>query len=979
MRITKITLNNLASIEGLVEIDFDVEPLQSTGIFAISGPTGSGKSTILDALCLALYDKTPRFEATSEKLRLQDVGESVIGQDDVRNILRRGTGSGYAEVEFVAVDDLRYRSRWSVRRAHNSPTGSLQSQVIEVYNIDHDSDLQGTKTELLAQLERLLGLSYTQFTRTVLLAQNDFATFLKSKESDKAELLEKLTGTEIYSQISMGVFQRFRKEQSELNNLSIGMETVKLLTDEESAVAQKSKASLEKGIAEDKKKQEKSKKIAEQLVRQKQLLTQFAEKNKLLIESKKLVEQNEQEIAQHLMAVKEFEQKCKDNQSKIDAAVALDALLKASDLDLKERNKKVEQLKKVTSETGKALETSITEYTKLDAALTQYAEQLTEAGEEKMSYDKLVSNLSTQLNTLETQRTALDKQLLELNKEKIDNDLQKVNQDKTKLQELVNALKEKNRLSKESENLTKRINELNEGSVKFKKEQAENAKLLEVKKIELKTTDELYKEASLQLSKDLTQLRANLKSNEACPLCGSKSHDLENIYGENVLASFESNVKKLSDEVARLRDKHTALTTNIDHSEKQYTELTESLKTKAKELETLLEQYKEEELAEEFLSERRLTLQELEKGVLFRNKTYQEVLAEREKVFKTIDRTRTKRDDIEKQLRALEDKRKECEVNKKTNDTSVAQYTEEVKEYTKKETEHSEQLNKRKALFNMPIEEVKRRIDAHTKKYKERGEALSEFKNEQNKVASKLDGEISQLSISLKELKEPLEGVNEEAVTQELEQLSLSLKEKENSYAAVNAELLQDKKNRKQLQELKVSYDKKFKVVEEWSKLNSLIGSASGDRFMKIAQRHTLHILLLHANKQLSFLSKRYRLQQVPGSLALQVIDCDMCDEVRTVYSLSGGESFLISLALALGLSSLSSNNLKVESLFIDEGFGSLDSESLRTAMEALEQLQLQGRKIGVISHVQEMSERIAVQVKLEKGASGRSNLTITG
>ena len=136
---------------------------------------------------------------------------------------------------------------------------------------------------------------------------------------------------------------------------------------------------------------------------------------------------------------------------------------------------------------------------------------------------------------------------------------------------------------------------------------------------------------------------------------------------------------------------------------------------------------------------------------------------------------------------------------------------------------------------------------------------------------------------------------------------------------------------------------------------------------------------LLHANKHLSYLSKRYKLQQVPGTLALQVVDCDMCDEIRTVYSLSGGESFLISLALALGLSSLSSNNLKVESLFIDEGFGSLDAESLRTAMEALEQLQMQGRKIGVISHVQEMSERISVQVQVHKKVNGKSVLSVVG
>jgi exonuclease SbcC len=132
---------------------------------------------------------------------------------------------------------------------------------------------------------------------------------------------------------------------------------------------------------------------------------------------------------------------------------------------------------------------------------------------------------------------------------------------------------------------------------------------------------------------------------------------------------------------------------------------------------------------------------------------------------------------------------------------------------------------------------------------------------------------------------------------------------------------------------------------------------------------------LLHANKHLSTLSRRYRLLQVPDTLALQVIDRDMCDEVRTVYSLSGGESFLISLALALGLSSLSGNGLKVESLFIDEGFGSLDADSLRIAMEALEMLQNQGRKIGVISHVQEMSDRISVQIRLHKCGNGKSEV----
>ena len=164
---------------------------------------------------------------------------------------------------------------------------------------------------------------------------------------------------------------------------------------------------------------------------------------------------------------------------------------------------------------------------------------------------------------------------------------------------------------------------------------------------------------------------------------------------------------------------------------------------------------------------------------------------------------------------------------------------------------------------------------------------------------------------------------------------------------------------------------------ERWAKLNELAGSADGAKFRRIAQGYTLDILLNYANVQLRELTRRYRLERVPETLALQVIDRDMCDEVRTVHSLSGGESFLVSLALALGLSSLSSNRMRVESLFIDEGFGSLDAETLRVAMDALESLRTQGRKIGVISHVQEMTERIPVRVQVCRAGNGKSTLVV--
>lgn len=164
-----------------------------------------------------------------------------------------------------------------------------------------------------------------------------------------------------------------------------------------------------------------------------------------------------------------------------------------------------------------------------------------------------------------------------------------------------------------------------------------------------------------------------------------------------------------------------------------------------------------------------------------------------------------------------------------------------------------------------------------------------------------------------------------------------------------------------------------------WASLNELIGSADGKKFRNIAQQITLDSLLGFANQHLRDLSRRYRLERVTGTLALQVIDQDMGDEIRSVHSLSGGESFLVSLALALGLASLSSNRVRVESLFIDEGFGSLDAETLRVAMDALDRLQALGRKVGVISHVQEMTERIGTRIEVRRGVGGRSSVVVRG
>jgi exonuclease SbcC len=161
-----------------------------------------------------------------------------------------------------------------------------------------------------------------------------------------------------------------------------------------------------------------------------------------------------------------------------------------------------------------------------------------------------------------------------------------------------------------------------------------------------------------------------------------------------------------------------------------------------------------------------------------------------------------------------------------------------------------------------------------------------------------------------------------------------------------------------------------------WQQLNGLIGSADGAKYRKFAQGLTLDHLIYLANQQLQRLHGRYQLRRRSlGELELEVIDTWQSDAARDCKTLSGGESFLVSLALALALSDLVSHKTSIDSLFLDEGFGTLDPETLEVALDALDSLNASGKMIGVISHVEALKERIPVQLKVHKAGMGISSL----
>lgn len=955
MKILAIRLKNLTSIEGTVEVDFMAEPLHSAGIFAISGPTGAGKSTLLDALCLALYDKAPRFAASVENVNLADVGDNQINQSDVRNLLRRGTSDGYAEVDFLGIDGRRYRSRWSVRRTRNKINGSLQPQTLEVKELDTEKEFQGTKKELLIQLVELVGLTYEQFTRTVLLAQNDFATFLKSKGAAKAELLEKLTGTGVYSRISQEVYARNKAAQEEVTLIQNRMNVIELMPEEELLALQKEKElSTEKRAAGIKLLAEqneqlnvvRSLKIQEELCKKKQQEEQEEQAREKVLQGA-LTSQEEglvhfkaqwEAIQPDLKKARQLDVQIQSQQS---SYIQSQQILQAANRQVAEQEQKM----RVAAE-------------QLQVSYSSLNRLLSHVGiEEALQLEQVEEILRQEENKLAAATSTNEERLLRLNSF----GYPLLAEEQVKLQK---ELTRQQNIRQLTETQTKAKTEIE----RLEKEVANCLKQLTEQETALKVTQRLYENARMAVGKDVKALRRQLQEGEACPVCGSTAHPYhqEQEVVDTLFRSIEQEYNVASTNYQQMNNRSIALQRDLAHQKTVDGQIAEQLAALYKagieagneeqiqhrlaELAIRILEYRnlyaEWQRSDEEIKKMRAHCEALRENVSLCRLAMQKVSSAKEQlvILQNAASAELKRFEvIEKALNVLRQERSQLLKGKSADEAEAA-------------------VAKREKELNLALEKARKEVEAvHNR-------------------LSGLQGEMKQIALAIGELQEQYKKIESPELLPEIikkqQEENLNI---ERALSTVEARLLQQAKNKLTVEQIAKELAEKQTVAERWAKLNKLIGSADGAKFKVIAQSYTLNLLLLHANKHLSYLSKRYKLQQVPDTLALQVIDCDMCDEIRTVYSLSGGESFLISLALALGLSSLSSNNLKVESLFIDEGFGSLDAESLRTAMEALEQLQMQGRKIGVISHVQEMSERISVQVQVHKKVNGKSVLTVVG
>ena len=869
-------------------------------------------------------------------------------------------------------------------RARDKENGRLQNPRLALYNLDKEEEEQGTRSDLQARIIDLIGLTFEQFTRSVLLAQNDFSTFLKAEQGEKASLLEKLTGTELYSAISRQIFERNARAKEAFDLIQTRIQGIELLTDEEEndlrirlAGTEKELQRVEKAKAEQQALQEAVRSIEQQITIRQRQQKEAADK---LVHATELLTVARHEYEKGVEEQQQSEARFKSLQQEILQARKLDIQLDAAIRDLSHSE---QQLKNVTLRKGEAEKKYQAAILRQKLGMEEIA-RLTawrERYKEKESIAEQLSALLLHLDAASAARSGVEAANRSI---------------ETLRQEVVALNKQLAGLQQTSANKQQALKQAEEDYRSLEEKlKAVDASALDkqIEKLRQEREQLLIEQARLEASGNIKDLRGRLQDGQPCPVCGSTHHPFVNQAPVAPVSTLTLQLQDLSNK----KETYIAHTRHLARLQQQLLQLHKELADSeaackdmiGKQQLSVSRQEREETIVKE--QSVQLTQSLSAADLLFGNGEWQKAWLRNPETFrKTLtDFARQWHENTEKlhQLERQESAQKaECESLASFLPSLEKQAEESGQLHEKNRAAFSSLQAERKKLLNgRSADSVEQEYIRRMEELKERLKKLSATQTEQSGIADQTRGIADQIAKDLTEASadllrrkaaldkwtadyldssggEPLEVILSR-YTQEKTELAFWLRTQTENKAKVSG--LQEELNVRRTES------------ERWAKLNELAGSADGAKFRRIAQGYTLDILLNYANVQLRELTRRYRLERVPETLALQVIDRDMCDEVRTVHSLSGGESFLVSLALALGLSSLSSNRMRVESLFIDEGFGSLDAETLRVAMDALESLRTQGRKIGVISHVQEMTERIPVRICVNRAGNGRSFLEV--
>ncbi|MFK5953605.1 MAG: AAA family ATPase [Desulfobacterium sp.] len=1078
MKILELRFKNLNSLYGQWFIDFTNPEYLSNGIFALIGPTGAGKSTILDAICLALYGTTPRLGRITKSSN---------------EIMSRQTGECYAEVVFESQAG-RFRCHWEQRRARKKPGGNLQNPQHDIAEGESDGRvIENQLRRVQHAVEEKTGMDFERFTRSILLAQGGFDTFLKADVEQKSKILEQITGTEIYSEISRRVHERLRDERGKLNLLQAETAGIIILEpDQEQEIQQElgdkqkqeteiTAKSIETGKAiawltgiDGLKKEigalseeasglqtdmEAFKPERERLFRAFKAATldgdyatlfavrkqQSDDETSLNTEKEKLpgLEISSKNQAEFLKASEQGTLKSKEA---LKAATPLIQKVRSLDQKLSLQEKAVSESEKILKKDASKINSDKRTRLKEQKKRTKAGENLKLAQGYLKEHSKdewLISGLAG----VEEQLSSLLSKQKEIVQKEVD--------EKKAQKAFKQATQKKTHSTKECETLKQK---LEDAAKKCRQEKNALQELLGDRLLrEYQTEKEtLFREmAFLAKILELEDHRAKLEDGKPCPLCGAKEHPFaqgnipvpdETEKKIEALTELiqkaekqEGAIKKLEQaentahknlteneklEATAANDKKTAeknlsdLTNSLDKARCEFTDSKQAVSAKLQPLgietipdsdvSSLLESLKErlatwqakirekrdiEKQISEMDSELKgldaviemqsSTLAEKQQNLETLKKEYSKETDERQKLYgdkkpdaeefrlnKAIDHA----EQAEKQARLLHDKLQQKLITQKTTVDSLGkQIINRATELTKLETEFITALQS--VDFSNEKQFVEARLTAKereslTARAKVLDDGQTDLKSRQKDREKRLSTEIAK-KITEKTL---------EALEPQFKEFGETLKQLRDTIAGFNHKLTENTAAKERIKEKQAFIDGQKKECIRWEKLHGLIGSADGKKYRNFAQGLTFELMVSHANRQLVKMTDRYLLiRDNEQPLELNVVDNYQAGEIRSTRNLSGGESFIVSLTLALGLSKMASRKVRVDSLFLDEGFGTLDEDALETALETLSGLQQDGKLIGIISHVSALKERISTQITIKPVSGGRSTLAGPG
>ncbi|CAG1022364.1 Nuclease SbcCD subunit C [Patescibacteria group bacterium] len=1025
MKILNLHFKNINCLEGETRIDFTDALFANTGVFAITGPHGSGKSSVLDAITLALYGETFRFNKPAA------------------HVMTKQTSDCFAVIEFSLGADT-YQSGWRVEKIGDE----FKPAQMQLMNLNTGNILATTPAQVCQQMTDITGMNFRNFTRAVLLAQGDFAAFLNALDNERVDILEKMMSFDIYADYKQDITNKANKAQDVLKQTQAQLDAIVLLDPEKIEAYEHDLADFKEQYAEV---AVQNKALKEQQAAIKNIAVMQAQVN---VQKKNLkqakqdaqnVQQQLDDIATHqniivyqeeALNVQQQEQAIKQHKAELinlqSELIALksqlgNATINTTGKTYAEQQQLIGELKKQLGQITANAQSEVSLISSLDAQIVE--KQATSADlknwlDQRPADASLLEHfpdipkltrLRAELLELGAQHKRLNKQTKEaiaslngntsaLEKEtaKLASDTGQLAQDEQDLAELQTkyTLETLTELRQDQQERVKGFQELNDIAAVYqrlsknggglfswfsaKKTKEDDIDLVELEKQHEELKLEVQREENIKivleqavlqedLLKKLAQHREHLIDGKPCPLCGALDHPYSK--KQPIIRSSQNalnhQIAKIKDLLGRTYDVGRRLETlkhKVEHDNStwarrqrlssQWFILANRLNAHhpdltIENLDLMVTLLKAEQEEFKNITELAIRYREKQQNII-------KLQASIEKSNATIERLKTAVDGFTADSEVRSQQHIEFEQKLRDCQQEEQQVAEQVINQLTALGEKIPSKNKENLLFE--------RLTARKQSYQDQ---LLQHKALQDDIAL-LTEKRTACDTAIRTYKQQLDSVNAQIQNEENVLLQLTVSEKQAQVSDKERFINEQTTELQQKQQTLLG-----KIQPTFSSLTALNDILTLLQSQPKLEQQLVDRLLGQTNAILEKISGRYYLRQKPSDqgLALVIEDTLQNNTQRLPKTLSGGESFVVSLALALGLAEMASNGRSVDSLFIDEGFGNLDAETLYVIISTLENLQTQGKTVGVISHVEAVHQRFKAQLQVVKKPNGMGML----